>query len=1006
MAIYHFHDSVISRGQGQSVVAAAAYQLRAALYNERDGETKDYTQKAGQDLLFSGVYVPKNAPEWARDPQGLWNGVERAEDQHNKTRAKSATLAHNIDLALMAELTAEQNRYALQDFIREAYVREGYGVQASIHGPEQGGDGRNIHAHLLVTLRTLNGEGFSAIKPRRDRGQMQKQIYQWREAWAQTASRHLRRHGQEQAAARVEVGHLPLEEQRQKALERGDREHAEALAREATQHLGPKAARLERRGLQSERGDINRAAHAEASRHKQEREREREQAELARQIAEAEREAQREADRQAEAERQEQARRREAEERRKAAEIEAQQRAEAKRREQERRAEADRQRQAEKERLRAEARQQKEERRQAAETKRREQAEQAPEQAGAFKRLLDRWTAPRTPAARESAATEAELEAQQQQAERQRQAEERRRIAWEKEQAEAARRERREKKLREFIRIAFARARANTLREQGDREGAAKIEQGLDLEEKQRRYGERVTREQSHTFEAHREKEALREAMERQKEEALKQEIGVDRLPKDFPDWSKQKQTPEAWRTRMNEVSGEEMEARARVARDTAHMKRDEIDEGIRELWDCTRDADDFHVFLEKAGLLLARHEGTEDARGQPRYIVIDGAGRGFSLSESFGRENSVVRQRMAGLDPSMVAPVDEARAIQKERVPIQPRPTGLEPEFNKSAASHERTTAHLDARISRVAREQQERQERTQTAERGAQAFDHEQQRRADRPKDRPSQVENAEARRAEKEALERQQAEDRAKLEERQQQRQAAYDREPGRRFTLPTGERVTGYGFTQPAPQAPGNENRPEARQPEPKPREERPEQAPQAPPRPDPAQERAEAWERLQRRFQSARTPAARGFEKAQEPEKAPQPEPPRRNTEQREDFNKLRVPSRTERPASIGETHTPTADLWKADRLARAQREEAERQRQSEAARREAARQQEEAQQKEQEARRQKDEDEGERERTHAPANGNKPKSRAEEYREKMRQAYEEARNRGRTRDRD
>ena len=308
-----------------------------------------------------------------------------------------------------------------------------------------------------------------------------------------------------------------------------------------------------------------------------------------------------------------------------------------------------------------------------------------------------------------------------------------------------------------------------------------------------------------------------------------------------------------------------------------------------------------------------------------------------------------------------------------------------------------------------RVAARQQ-KEERRQAAEiearQKAEAKRHEQERRAEAERQRQQEKAQApEQPGAFKRLLDRwttpktpaAQAFEKAKAPEQAPPRPAPTPATEGQRFTLPTGERVTGYGFTQTAPQAPGNENRPESRTPEPQPREARPEQAPQAPPRPDPAQERAEAWERLQRRFQSARTPAARGFEKAQQPEQPPQPEPPRRNTEQREDFNKLRVPSRTERPASIGETHTPTADLWKADRLARAQREEearqeAERQRQSE------------AQQREQEARRQKDE--GERERTHAPANGNKPKSRAEEYREKMRQAYEEARNRGRTRERD
>jgi hypothetical protein len=70
------------------VVAAAAYQARARLYNEQDGLTKDYTRHHGQELLESAIYAPKNAPQWTREQ--LWNAAERAEDAHNKTRARDA----------------------------------------------------------------------------------------------------------------------------------------------------------------------------------------------------------------------------------------------------------------------------------------------------------------------------------------------------------------------------------------------------------------------------------------------------------------------------------------------------------------------------------------------------------------------------------------------------------------------------------------------------------------------------------------------------------------------------------------------------------------------------------------------------------------------------------------------------------------------------------------------------------------------------------------------------
>ncbi len=257
MALFHLHNDFISRGQGQSVVAAAAYRARERLRDETTGQVKDYTRKTEQPVLFSGLYAPKNAPQWTREQ--LWNAAEKAEDEHNKTRARDAITAQDMELALMEELTLEQNRRLLQDYIREQFTRYGYAVDANIHGPHKDGDQRNIHAHLLITMRAVNAKGFSAVKRQMDRKELSQWVDHWRAAWAKTASRHLERAGHTKAATRLSYGHLTLEAQRKIALEKGDIEHAEALAREASQHVGPKATQMEREGKASERGDENRA---------------------------------------------------------------------------------------------------------------------------------------------------------------------------------------------------------------------------------------------------------------------------------------------------------------------------------------------------------------------------------------------------------------------------------------------------------------------------------------------------------------------------------------------------------------------------------------------------------------------------------------------------------------------------------------------------------------------------------------------------------------------------
>ena len=223
----------MSRAKGQSVVAKAAYNAREELTEERTGEVKDYTRAQG--LEFCGIYTPANAPEWAHDRAQLWNAADRAE------KRKDAQLARIYEIALPHELTHEQRRFLVQDFVRESFTRKGYAVDVAIHSPDREGDERNYHAHILVSDRRLGADGFAADKKERQqsKSEMKAELEALREKWERTANRHLERHGHE---ARID---------RRSLKDQG-------IDREPTEHLGPYATQLERDGEQSERGDINR----------------------------------------------------------------------------------------------------------------------------------------------------------------------------------------------------------------------------------------------------------------------------------------------------------------------------------------------------------------------------------------------------------------------------------------------------------------------------------------------------------------------------------------------------------------------------------------------------------------------------------------------------------------------------------------------------------------------------------------------------------------------------
>ncbi len=241
MATAHLHAQVISRGSGHQAVAKAAYNARMALEDERYGQTHDFSRHRSR-CVFEGIYAPKDAPDWTHDRAKLWNHVE-AFEKHRR-----AELAREIELGLPHELTLEQNRWLLQDWIRENFTRKGLIADAAIHEPSRGGDQRNIHAHVMIVMRKLDGTEFVRAKERystfsEKQAAKEADLAAIRQSWEALANRHLERHGHD---ARIDMG----------------RKEDGA----PTVHLGRHASAMERQGRASELGDHNRAVEAENTR--------------------------------------------------------------------------------------------------------------------------------------------------------------------------------------------------------------------------------------------------------------------------------------------------------------------------------------------------------------------------------------------------------------------------------------------------------------------------------------------------------------------------------------------------------------------------------------------------------------------------------------------------------------------------------------------------------------------------------------------------------------------
>ncbi|MDQ3376400.1 MAG: MobA/MobL family protein [Actinomycetota bacterium] len=246
MALYHLSTRVISRAQGRSAVAAAAYRSAERLVDERTGLVHDYTRRSRHEIE-GWIEVPEQAPEWARERSELWNRATAAETRRNSRTARE------IEVALPVELSREAQNGLVRSWVREELVARGLAADVSVHRDP---DGRNPHAHVLMTTREIGAEGFGRKDREQDRGE---QLGRWREGWADRTNREL-----ERAGVRERIDH---------------RSHRDrGIDREPTVHEGPYVRELESRGYRTDRADENReirTRNAERERERREIERDR-----------------------------------------------------------------------------------------------------------------------------------------------------------------------------------------------------------------------------------------------------------------------------------------------------------------------------------------------------------------------------------------------------------------------------------------------------------------------------------------------------------------------------------------------------------------------------------------------------------------------------------------------------------------------------------------------------------------------------------------------------------
>ena len=216
----------------------------------------DYTRKRG--IVHSEILLPPNAPPDFQDRGTLWNSVEQIE------KACNSQLARELEVALPIELSREEQVRLVRAYCSSQFVSRGMCADFNIHDTGSG----NPHAHILLTMRPMNERGKWLPKSKKEyvldeNGERirlssgryktrkvdlvdwnsQENAEVWRKVWADLANEFLERNNRPER-----IDHRSYERQ--------------GIDQIPTVHIGVAASQMEKKGIATERGELNRSIKA------------------------------------------------------------------------------------------------------------------------------------------------------------------------------------------------------------------------------------------------------------------------------------------------------------------------------------------------------------------------------------------------------------------------------------------------------------------------------------------------------------------------------------------------------------------------------------------------------------------------------------------------------------------------------------------------------------------------------------------------------------------------
>lgn len=193
------------------------------LVDERTDLEYNYTKRSVE--IYCEIFAPELSPKWVNYRSKLWNQVERIE------KRKDAQLAREINIALPNELFKDEQKELVREYIKDNFVIKGMIADVAFHYNEN-----NPHIHIMLTMRDITLNGF------------QKKNRSWNdkknmEIWALKTNGYLAK-----AKINERIDHRSYEKQGKNQLPQ--------------MHLGVKYYHMERKGITTKIGDLNREVKA------------------------------------------------------------------------------------------------------------------------------------------------------------------------------------------------------------------------------------------------------------------------------------------------------------------------------------------------------------------------------------------------------------------------------------------------------------------------------------------------------------------------------------------------------------------------------------------------------------------------------------------------------------------------------------------------------------------------------------------------------------------------